>query len=289
LKENAKNVIRDSRFVNLAQRAEFGTQFCTVCVSWLEPPAAFTHHESRTTFFLHFFHQIASSRACYLTDIMERVIAIEPAGRPAAARADDDAGAPGVEWTLLRAGDDRAWEAVYEYYADPLYRALRSWLPYLALEELEELLAETFARCFAAREQIGGCRQLEGWLFKVARNLSVDRMRKLGRSPQLLRLDVLDAAGRDEVLAVASGRDCEIRTENSELSELVNQVLAELPVRQQQALIEKYRNGASLKELGKKLGLKIDGAAALLYRARAAFRERFAHRTLQELKHEHRT
>lgn len=219
---------------------------------------------------------------------MDRVIEIAPAGRSTAPGAEDDQGAPGVEWAVLRAGDDRAWEIVYEFYVDPLHRALRSWSPYVKAEELEELLAETFARVFAARDQIGDCRQLEGWLFKVARNLAVDRLRNLGRTPELLRLDILDSASREKVLALVCGREASLPGRNSELSELVDQVLSELPARQQQALIEKYRNGGSLKDVGRTMGLEIDAAAALLYRARTAFRERFARRTAQESNHESR-
>jgi len=218
---------------------------------------------------------------------MNRGIAIEPAGRSTAGT-EDDLGVPGAEWAALRAGDERAWEIVYEFYADPLYRALRAWSPYVKVEELEELLAETFARVFAAREQISGCRQLEGWLFKVARNLAGDRLRKLGRTPELLRLDMLDASARDEVLALARGRESVASAGSSELSELVDQVLSELPARQQQALLEKYRDGGSLKDVGRKLGLGIDAAAALLYRARTGFRQRFALRRAQESKHESR-
>jgi RNA polymerase sigma-70 factor (ECF subfamily) len=192
----------------------------------------------------------------------------------------------GANWARLRSGDDGAWELVYEAYADPLYRALRSWAPYVGAEEIEELLAETFARVFASREQIATRQQLEGWLFKIARNLAVDGIRKRGRTPQALRLDMLNSAARDMVMEWAHGRAPVGNTDDSELSALVDQVLAELPLRQQQVLLEKYRDGRSLKEIARKLGLGIEAASALLYRGRMAFRERFARRVGRELSHD---
>ncbi|MCZ7644226.1 MAG: sigma-70 family RNA polymerase sigma factor [Planctomycetota bacterium] len=208
---------------------------------------------------------------------------------PGAQAGADDGGLPEPEWLLLRAGDPAAQERLYRRYADPLYRALRAWARWLTPEEAEEVLGEAFVRVLRGLANVRDPAALEGWLFTVARNALTDRARRRGRELRVLSFDALSPAARSEVLGRVrsegepAGSVLERlaeREDREQLGALVDQVLAELPLKHQEILRAKFQDGMGRAQLAARLGISPEAAAALLYRAKAAFRAAFRKRAV---------
>lgn len=192
-----------------------------------------------------------------------------------------DAAFPAGDWPALRAGDPAARERFYRCYAAVLYRAIRSWARGLSDAEAEDLLSESFVKAFRHLGDLREPANLEGWFFRLARNAVMDHCRRNGRSVREwsfgdLRQSARSAAVRglraesgDVLAALASAEDRE------QLAALIGQVLAEMPARQQEALLGRYRRGERVEDLARRLGIEREAAASLLHRARRTFRERF--------------
>lgn len=193
----------------------------------------------------------------------------------------EDAAFPARDWPALRAGDTAARERFYRCYAAVLLRAIRSWARGLSDAEAEDLLSESFVKAFRHLGDLREAANLEGWLFRLARNVTMDHCRRNGRSVREWSFGDLSRTARDAAMrglradsgdvlaALASAEDRE------QLAALIGQVLSELPARQQEALLGKFRHGERVEDLARRLGIEREAAASLLHRARRTFRERF--------------
>jgi len=197
------------------------------------------------------------------------------------------------EWVALRSGDNATRRRVFLRFVDVLRLAVRGWVHGIQREDADDIVSETFFRAFKNIGSVRAAEQFEGWLFGLARNVAMDFCRRQGRSIKQLSLEDLSPTAREQALRAASEADAasvlaqlESREDRGVLSALVQQVLAELPARQQQALLDRYRDGKTLSEIAAAQHIAEDAAGSLLYRARMAFREKFQKRRKSEVSHE---
>lgn len=208
----------------------------------------------------------------------------------AAGSADRDAEAgafeiDAAEWAALRSGDNAARRRIFMRYASVLQLAVRGWARGIQSEDADDIVSEIFFRAFKNIASVKSAESFEGWLFGLARNVTMDFCRRQGRSIKELSLDDLSDPAREQALRAARTEDAasvlaqlESREDRGALAALIQQVLAELPARQQQALLDRYRDGKSLAQIAATQGMAEDAAGSLLYRARMAFREKFKKR-----------
>jgi RNA polymerase sigma-70 factor, ECF subfamily len=194
----------------------------------------------------------------------------------------DDCITTEAAWQGLRAGNAGARQAFYEAYAEVVYRSIRSWAR-LRTEEAEDLLGETFLRAFRDIGSVRERRRLEGWLFTLARNAVIDFCRGRERAFRELWLEEISQGARERALTVMHGQEggessAGSADDREELFALVGQALSQLPVRQQQVLVARYYSNQSNEQIAQSLSVAPGAVAALLYRARAAFRSVFRQR-----------
>jgi RNA polymerase sigma-70 factor (ECF subfamily) len=107
----------------------------------------------------------------------------------------------------LKRGDLRAFDALYDRYKKPLFGFLRRSLG--SREDAEDAFHESFLSALRAPEVAfpheGGFRP---WIFRVARNVALNRIRSTKRGEQALRRVPADGApsAADEELASAQLR-----------------------------------------------------------------------------------
>ncbi len=121
------------------------------------------------------------------------------------------------------------FEALYTACFHKLYRFCLSLTR--VSSEAEELVQETFLRALQHANKLPDDANLDAWLFRIARNVHISRLRKRQR-------EVGDAA----LDAVPSGEDIETR--------LVNQDQALQILRQLHTLDEPYKEVFTLRALG---------------------------------------
>ena len=150
-------------------------------------------------------------------------------------------------------GDDTALAALYERHAHAVYgQALRIvGQPTLA----ENLVQETFIRAWrAARTTSEPVRDPQAWLLRIARNLSVDALRRQSVRPQAVEREestpifdlVVDHAPEPEAALATSARRVAVR-----------RALGSLPREQRQAIELAFFEGLSHQAIAAHQGLPL--------------------------------
>jgi RNA polymerase sigma-70 factor (ECF subfamily) len=176
----------------------------------------------------------------------------------------------------LRAGDELAFEAFFAEYFARLYRFAR-----LRVggddDAAEEIAQATLIKALAKLSTYRGEAALFTWLCSFCRH---EISRWVERTGRRVDLSVADETplGRAilDSLAALTRDDPENEYQRQELGKLVHHVLVHLPGSYGDALAWKYLDGASVEEIGRRLGVGYKAAESLLTRAREAFREEFA-------------
>lgn len=181
---------------------------------------------------------------------------------------DVDSDAPLAE--RARQGDEGAFRELVERYKKPLVNFAHRLLGDPI--EAEDVAQDAFVKAYRA---LPGLRLDKGarfstWLFQIARNLAIDRIRRsrrihfeplspgAGDPPSPLRGPDADAAGRETAEAVASA-------------------IQALPEDQRTAVVLSEYHGMTYAEIAAVMRVSIKSVESRLYRARQELRARLAH------------
>jgi RNA polymerase sigma-70 factor (ECF subfamily) len=160
---------------------------------------------------------------------------------------------------LVRAGDDRAFDAIHARYEPRLIGYARQILGG-AHHDAEEVVQDAFVRALAALRADRREMALKAWLYTIVRNRALDVLRRPVRTTDLeLYAPVLHDASADPHERLMRGED---------LRHLVGE-LQRLPVRQRTALVLHELGGASHETIARHLHVSTGGSKALVCRARA--------------------
>lgn len=175
--------------------------------------------------------------------------------------------------SLLVAGvlrrDRKATAEFVARFADPLYGYIRSRLaPHY--DQVEDLVQETFLSAWENLSSYTGSGPLQGWLMGIARHKVEDYYRARLRAPE--PIDDVNPDG-DFLASVPKVHEL---MEEAQLREKTQQVLTSLPDPYRLALIWRYWDKASAREMALKTGKTEKAIERLLARARAEFRERWS-------------
>jgi RNA polymerase sigma-70 factor (ECF subfamily) len=140
-------------------------------------------------------------------------------------------------------------------HVDRLFRA--AWAMCGDRDDAEDLVQETYARVLARPRMLRGDDDL-GYLLRVLRNLHVDRLRRSGRRPQEVPLDVEPESASLDL------RRPEVALEVGELFAAI----AALPDEAREAVVAVDVAGLSYREAAGALGVTEATLTTRLYRAR---------------------
>jgi RNA polymerase sigma-70 factor (ECF subfamily) len=168
------------------------------------------------------------------------------------------------------AGDDRALEALYERFADPLFAFIFHHLDGAARADVEDVWQETWLAAVRALPRFRGSSTFFTWLCGIARHKMADQRRR-GRLFGASR----GTPDQPAVTAEAAGLDSlpDALLERRDLRLKVVEALAALPGDYRAALVARYVEHRSVDDVGRLLGRGNKAAESLLSRARAAFRD----------------
>ncbi len=126
--------------------------------------------------------------------------------------------------------------------------------------DAEEITQEAFVRLWKAAPNWQPKATAKTWLFTVAHNLCVDRLRSMGRNDELQ-----DEAASESVRPSR-------RLDQLKLATAVRGALEQLPERQRQAMLLSHYEGMTNAEVGQVLGVGVEAVESLLSRARRTLR-----------------
>jgi RNA polymerase sigma-70 factor (ECF subfamily) len=181
-------------------------------------------------------------------------------------KGDDDAA---LVAAVLRK-DRKATAEFVARYADSVYGYVRARLA-PRQDQIEDLVQDVFLSAWESLGRYRGDGSLRAWVMGIARHKVEDYYR--GR---LVAPESLDESDPGLPLP-ASIPEADRLLEQAQLQQKTRQVLAELPEPYRLALIWRYWEKASARDMAVKTGKTEKAIERLLARARAEFRERWNH------------
>lgn len=175
----------------------------------------------------------------------------------------------------LQAGDSSAFSTLFETYADRLYRLAIGLVQ--QSEEAEDVVQETFIKAITHLDQFEGRSNLGTWLYRVAYNASLDRLRQRAESPlpddgpykedeaQPLMPEVLVEWHTPEDLVI-----------DEQDRRFLDQSIRQLPQTLRTVFVLRDIDELSTAETAEILGLSISAVKVRLHRARLELRESLA-------------
>ena len=167
------------------------------------------------------------------------------------------------------AGDDEAFEDLVRFYYDRLRALVFHHLH--REDELDDALQDIFLKAYKALPRFRKRSNFYTWLFRIASNYCIDRLRK--RRLELVSLD--GAEGRDAIEAqLPSSPDSpEESYTRTQRVELVRKALGQLDPIYQNILVLRELEGLSYEEIVQSLGIGIGTVKSRLARARAELKK----------------
>ena len=158
--------------------------------------------------------------------------------------------------------DAQALAEIYDRYAESIYRYAYRYIGDASLAE--DLTSEVFLKLL---QVLGTSRapreQLQGWLYRVARNLAVDWFRQQAKGVSFSLNEELTPDGDSPAT----------RLEEQQLHQDLREAISKLTPGQQQVIVLRFGEGRKISEIGRLMG-KSEGSIKLMqYRAMKRLRK----------------
>lgn len=170
-------------------------------------------------------------------------------------------------------GDERALQSFVDDYFPKLYRYARRRLPSEA--DVEEVVQVVLSQAARRLETFRGEATLLTWLIQICRHEISRQLGKIGKQLDMIQPSPNADLLRSVVESIAADPldNPEQQARRSELIELVQFALDQLPEHYAEALELKYVEGFNSQEIAARMQTSDQATQSLLARARRAFRE----------------
>lgn len=186
------------------------------------------------------------------------------------------ASAPTISLDALRAGDSQALTALFEAYADRIYRLALGVLRDPAAAE--DIVQETFLSAMTHLDRFEGRSSLGTWLYRIGYNASLDRLRR--RQTEPLPPDEPTDESEAAIPLPRSLVEWSLTPENrlaeNEIAAELDRAIGELPESLRVVFLLRDVDELSTLETAEALGLTEGAVKVRLHRARLALRERLS-------------
>ncbi len=171
----------------------------------------------------------------------------------------------------VKNGDQDAFSEIIELYKDKVYQLCYRMLG--NSHEAEDVAQEAFIRAFINIESFHIEKKFSTWIFRIATNLSIDRIRKK-KPDYFLDAELSKSEGLTMYSQVANDSPLpEDELVSLELQQIVQEEILKLPEKYRAVVVLKYIEELSLKEISDILELPISTIKTRIHRGREALRK----------------
>ena len=174
----------------------------------------------------------------------------------------------------MRRGDPGCLGGFFEAWADRLYRLSLRITGDAATAE--DVVQESFVKLMTGADRIEGRSRLASWLYRVAYNASLDRLRDQKKLAPVPAEDGDDAAVPMPSTLVEFGRTPEAMLRDAETRGALDAAIQALPPSLRAAFLLRDVEGLTTAEAAEALGLTEANLKVRLHRARLLLRERLS-------------
>jgi len=173
----------------------------------------------------------------------------------------------------VKQGDTDAFAELVDKYKQPVmnlaFRMLRD------ATEAEDLAQNVFVQVYKSAHRYQVSSRFSTWLFTIARNLSLNEIRRRSRHPA----DSMDATHDDEDQLPQQFEDKSIASPpdsllHGELEHKIEQALGELPENQKLAIVLCRREDLSYEEIAQVLNCSVSATKSLIHRGRETLKQK---------------
>jgi len=172
----------------------------------------------------------------------------------------------------VKKGDQKAFEPIVSFYQNRIY--YHCYRMTGDSHEAEDLAQEAFVRAFVNIRSFDDRRKFSSWLYRIATNLTIDRLRK--RKPDY-HLDQAVKGTEDLTMYSQLETDEDLPEEEFDRLEIREQIerhILSLSDTYRSVIILRYIDELPLKEISEILDIPLGTVKTRLYRGREALREK---------------
>ena len=171
-------------------------------------------------------------------------------------------------------GDKDAFAEIVDLYQHRLYQVCYRMLG--NRHEAEDIAQEAFVRAFINIHSFDQKRKFSTWLYRIATNLCIDRIRKK-KPDYYLDAEVRGTEGLDMYSQIAASDELpEEELMKLELQERIQYEISRLPDKYRSAIVLKYMEELSLQEISEILDLPLGTVKTRIHRGREALRKQLS-------------
>lgn len=168
-------------------------------------------------------------------------------------------------------GDREAFGEIVDLFKDKVFQLCYRMLG--NRHEAEDIAQEAFVRAYVNIHSFDQKRKFSTWLYRIATNLCIDRIRKK-KPDYFLDAEVAGTEGLTMYSQIAAeGKSPDSEVETLELQELVQREIMKLPDKYRVVVILRYIDELSLNEISEVLEMPLGTVKTRIHRAREALRK----------------
>lgn len=168
-------------------------------------------------------------------------------------------------------GDQDAFGEIVEIYKNSVYQICYRMLG--NRHEAEDMAQEAFIRAYVNINSFNQNLKFSTWLFRIATNLCIDRIRKK-KPDYYLDAEVSGTEGLTMYSQIPSNTPLpEAELESMELQEMVQKEILKLPEKYRSPIVLKYMEDLSLNEISEILDLPLGTVKTRIHRGRESLRQ----------------
>lgn len=172
----------------------------------------------------------------------------------------------------VKKGDQSAFEEIVSFYQNKVFQICYRMLG--NSHEAEDAAQETFVRAYMNIHSFDEKRKFSTWLYRIATNLSIDRIRK--KKPDcFLDAEIKGSDGLTMYSQMSTDQRLpEEEVESMELQDYIQKQILSLPPKYRSVIVLRYIDELSLQEISEVLDMPIGTVKTRIHRGREALRKK---------------